>query len=76
MDQIFSDSGSLPPMHLIEEVEQIVSRAVAVGGTLHVGRHAKRLQSSLAGFSEKSISDELIRAAARAGIPIEISSGD
>jgi hypothetical protein len=63
-------------MHLIEEVEQIVSRAAAVGGTLQIGRYAKRLQSSLAGFSEKSIADELIRAAARAGIPIEISSGD
>ena len=74
MDQIFHDN-SLSPILLIEEVEQIVIRAAEVGGILQVSPHAKRLRSSLAGsgFSEKRIANELIRAAARAGIPIEIS---
>lgn len=77
MDQSFNDN-SLPPIVLLEEVEQIITNAAATGGTFQVGRHAKRLRSSPAasGFSERSIADELIRAAARAGIPVEISSAD
>jgi len=77
MDQAFNDS-SLPPMPLIEEVEQIVTRAAATGGTFRVSRHAKQLQLSLSasGFSERRIADELIRAAARAGIPVEMGSCD
>jgi hypothetical protein len=63
---------------LIEEVERIISQAAAGGGILHIGRHAKQLGDAhkATGLSHKGIADELIGAAARAGIPIEISGAD
>ncbi len=54
--------------------ETIVAAAVAEGDILRIAPHTKRLQnlSEATGLSEKSITDALILAAARAGIPIEI----
>jgi hypothetical protein len=65
-----------PPMLLVQEVKKIIADASSGGGTLQVGPHAKRLRSALeaTGLSQRLIADELIRAAARAGIPVEMDS--
>ena len=78
MNKAFGGTDSALPLILIQEVEQIIERAVAAGGTLRIGPHVRRLGPSLAatGFSERNIADELIRAAAHAGIPIEISDAE
>jgi hypothetical protein len=59
---------------LRSQIETIVAAAVAEGDILRIAPHTKRLQnlSEATGLSEKSITDALILAAARAGIPIEI----
>jgi hypothetical protein len=76
MEQIVTTVDDFPPTLLMTEVEQVIRDAAADGGTLRIGPHAKRLCLSLAaiGISEKTVTHELIRAAARAGIPIEIDS--
>jgi hypothetical protein len=59
---------------LLEQVRSIVSEAAAIGGTLRIGPHAKRLSESYgsSGISQKNISDELLMVAAQAGVPVEI----
>ena len=59
---------------LLEEVKSVVMKAAAAGHTLRIGPHAKRLFESgqAAGFSQGRIADELIIAAAQAGVPVEI----
>ena len=63
-------------MLLIEEVEEIIRKAALGGGILRIGGHVKRLGAVHPGLTPKSIADELIGAAARAGIPIEMSGRD
>jgi hypothetical protein len=74
MDQILSPGD--PLLRLIEDVEEIVTKTAARGGMLRIGPHAERLRMAHAakGLSHKSIADELIGAAARAGIPVEMDS--
>ena len=59
-------------MRLIDQLHSVVAAAAAFGGVLEIGQHAKRLASDLHDFPQKTIADQLIMAAARAGVPIEI----
>jgi hypothetical protein len=63
---------------LLDQIDSIVQRAAAVGGTLQIAPHAKRLSASFgsAGLSQKSIADELMMIAAQAGVPVEIDHSD
>ena len=72
------DGNPVSQMLLIEEVEKIISKAALGGGILRIGGHVKRIGAvyEAAGLTPKCIADELIGAAARAGIPIEMSAAD
>jgi hypothetical protein len=60
--------------HLFEEIARIVSEAKGGGGTLRTGYHAALLFDAYpTTFSLGRIIDELILAAAREGVPVEIS---
>ena len=78
MDGNFYDADAPLQILLSEEVAEIVKRAAVSGGTLQVAPHARRLRLSEAGLglSPRSIADELILAAARAGIPVEMDRAD
>jgi hypothetical protein len=57
-----------------EEIGNIVAGAAATGGTLRIGAHARRLTESYggAGLSQRQIADELILAASKANLAVEI----
>jgi hypothetical protein len=60
--------------HILQEIQEIVAEAAAAGETLRVGAHAKRLKEAYpsAGFSVGRITDELILAATKASVAVEI----
>jgi hypothetical protein len=57
-----------------EEIGNIVAGTVAAGGTLRIGAHARRLTESYggSGLSQRQIADELIMAASKANLAVEI----
>jgi predicted dienelactone hydrolase len=63
---------------LLEEIKAIVMKAAAARRTLRIGPDAKRLSElyQSAEFSRERIADELIIAAAHAGVPVEIDRSD
>jgi len=78
MDGNFHDADAPRQMLLSDQVEAIVRKAAVSGGTLQIRAHTRRLRCSHAGLglSPRSIADELIIAAARAGIPVEMDRAD
>jgi hypothetical protein len=63
---------------LLEEVKKVVQRAAAVGHTLQIAPHAKRLLQAFyhPAISHRRIADELIIEAIQAGVPVEIDRCD
>jgi hypothetical protein len=73
--------GRIKPVDLLallEEVKAVVVKSAAGRSTLRVGPSAKRLAELFheAGFSHARIADELIIAAAQAGVPVEMDRCD
>jgi hypothetical protein len=69
-----SDSKQIHGQLIHEEIRAIVADAISSHQVLQVGPHAKRLSATYprSGFSQGRIADELILAASRAGVPVEI----
>ena len=70
---------SNPPSRAItrlvrEEIGNIVAGSAVTGGTLRIGAHARRLTESYrgSGLSQRQIADELIMAASKASLAVEI----
>ena len=63
---------------LLEEVRRLVGDAVATGEVLWVGPAANRLAETYpgAGLSRGRIIDEIVLAASRAGVAVEISRAE
>jgi hypothetical protein len=57
-----------------EEIGNIVAGSASAGGTLRIGAHARRLTESYrgSGLSQRQIADELIMAASKANLAVEI----
>ena len=60
---------------ILDEIRLVVAEAIGSGDILWIGPHARRLLETHpgSGWSEGHIADELILAAANAGVPVEIS---
>jgi hypothetical protein len=63
---------------LLEEIASIVADAAATGAVLRAGDHAEHLRRAYpaAEYSLGHIMDELIMAAAKSGVPVEMSRLD
>ncbi len=59
-------------MRLNDQLHSVVAAAAASGEVLEVGPHAKRLASAFNEVPRRAIADQLIMAAAQAGVPVEI----
>jgi len=61
-----------------KEIRLIVADAVSSGETLRMGMHVKRLEAAYGatGLSKARIENELILAAAHAGVPLEMNRAE
>jgi hypothetical protein len=74
MDLLPSTAGDMLKELVSDEVRNVVADAIASGGTLRIGPHAKRLTESYlgSGLSQRQIADEFILAGSRAHVALEI----
>ena len=63
---------------IFDEIRHIVSKAIAGGETLRAGPHVHRLSEIYpsASMSQGRIADEIILAASKAGVAVEISRAE
>jgi hypothetical protein len=65
----------IPDELVFDEIRAIVAEAMKKGGVLHIASHVERLATTYrtSTFSKGRIADEMILAASRAKVPVEMA---